>query len=136
MPDVQYSEVETYLEHFGVKGMKWGVRKKRDQGSDSSSPKKKKLTRQEVKAEKRAFYEKKAARLIYEAQRDPTVMLRITRPGDPIPNIVTGQQFLNYAKAGGVFDVRVSDIYAQRQNGQGPYIITNQNEVYRRSDRS
>lgn len=34
-----------YLEHFGVKGMKWGVRKQRTPSNEvSSTPKKKKLT--------------------------------------------------------------------------------------------
>lgn len=30
---LSHSEIDAYLEHFGVRGMKWGVRKKRDEAS-------------------------------------------------------------------------------------------------------
>ena len=65
--------IDEALEHFGIKGMHWGVRKSSD---SSSSPK---LTRKEVKAEKKAFYQNKAEKLFKTALDDPEVLDFIVR---------------------------------------------------------
>ena len=42
---VQHTDIDSYLEHHGVKGMKWGVRKDRRSGSSSSSSSKAKTSK-------------------------------------------------------------------------------------------
>lgn len=52
-------EILNELEHYGVKGMKWGVRK--DRSSKSSGPKKKSARSEARAKKKKAAAEKKAA---------------------------------------------------------------------------
>lgn len=139
------------LAHYGVLGMKWGVRKRRDskpsssgKSSDSSSkkssaPKKtkpKKVSRKEhrakVKAERNKFYEQKAESIMKEALKDPEVLIKLSTPGDPYGMVVTGQQFANYASNGGLFDVKTSDIYARRD---GDAYVRTQNRTYKKPKR-
>ncbi len=46
---------DVYLEHYGVKGQKWGVRKSKSSNTKTTKPKKKSLTAKEkrVRSEKR-----------------------------------------------------------------------------------
>lgn len=142
------NDVDRFLEHFGVKGMRWGVRRtdeqlaraskgKKDSSSKSekeSTSKPKKLTRQEVRQEKREFYEKKASRILAEAAEKPDVLVSVLTPHSQFPTVVSGREFVDYARRGGAFNTRVSDIYARKENGS--YVInTNMNERYRRSDK-
>ena len=49
--DIPYSEVEDFLEHYGVLGMKWGVRKDRRGNSPRAA---KREIRREVRTDKKA----------------------------------------------------------------------------------
>ena len=107
---------EKFLSHHGVKGMKWGVR--REDPSDRGGPKPKKppkLTRKEVRAEKKAFYDKKAQDLgneIFTKQNDVLVSVFDSRSG--ITNIVTGKEFATHLANGGWMDVKTTDIWARK----------------------
>lgn len=79
------SNYRDYLEHYGVKGMRWGVRKDRDQGSSSSPTKmtflqKRKQQRAakeaEAKKKKKAAEKKKAAAAAQKAARKREQILR------------------------------------------------------------
>lgn len=49
---------ETYLEHFGVKGMRWGVRKKRKESNYTTAMDKVNAARYKSKKAKKATYDK------------------------------------------------------------------------------
>src|SRR5690606_30669528 len=101
------SEVNGFLAHYGVKGMKWGVRKKRDSGGDSggSSSKsksssdesgakpKKQSRRQRRKEERRARIEaqqKRAADIIDQAAKNPDSLVKVrTQYG---PYLLSGRE--------------------------------------------
>lgn len=101
---------EEFLSHFGIKGMKWGVR--REDPSDRGGPKPKKppkLTRKEVRAEK------KAQDLITETltkQNDVLVSVFDSRLG--ITNIVTGKEFATHLANGGWMNVKTTNIWARK----------------------
>lgn len=107
---------EKFLSHFGIKGMKWGVR--REDPSDRGGPKPKKppkLTREEVRAEKKAFYEKKADDLfkeVFTKQNDVLVSVLDSRSG--ITNIVTGKEFATHLANGGWMNAKTTDIWARK----------------------
>jgi hypothetical protein len=70
------TEVDNYLEHYGVKGMRWGKRSSRD---DSSSSSKSGASRQELrelnkKAKAEIKVEKKAAREKFNKEWDDEVL--------------------------------------------------------------
>ena len=100
---------DVVLMHYGIKGMKWGVRKKRDGGDSggTSSKPKKQSRRQRRKEERRARSEaqqKRAMEILELAAKNPTSMVRVrTQYGT---YLTTGEEFVNYAANGGVFDIR------------------------------
>jgi hypothetical protein len=96
------------LRHFGVKGMRWGHR----QASGSGSSKPRKMTRQEVKADKTAFYEKKLSNVLEKSLKDPKTLVTLTLQGESYPTVVTGKEFVDYASRGGLMNARTTDIYA------------------------
>lgn len=111
--------VDDVLAHHGVKGQKWGQHKK--------------LNRKEVRAEKHAFYENKANRLIQQSLKDPTTLIALNT-GGTFPTVVTGREFISHLSQGGVMNIKMTDVYATKQNGQ--YVMNqNPNEKFVRSDK-
>ena len=131
MTEIHDEVVDDFLEHFGVKGMKWGVRNKKDTSTKSEKPKK--LTRKEVKAERDDFYQKKATRMLTKAQQDPESLI-LVKDLTAYPTVVTGKEFVSYLSKGGFIDIRYSDIYAVKERPDGPYQLQAP-ERYVRSDK-
>lgn len=122
-------EVDDFLEHFGVKGMRWGVRNG-GSGSTKTESSKKKPSRAEKKAAKKEFYQQKAQRVLAKSLEDPEVLINL-KTVDIYPSIVSGKEFVDYVSRGGVFDVKLTDVYAEKST-EGPYVINDRmNERYR-----
>jgi hypothetical protein len=100
------NKLEEFLEHFGVKGMHWGIRHK-----PSSSGK---LSRKQ-KRQKR--YQEKADSLIKEALGSNQVLINLNRR-----HIVTGEEFVQYLANGGLLDIRGTSIYARQHTKTGPFV--------------
>ena len=97
-------EVDEFLEHFGVKGMKWGQRKAR---------------RAERAAAKDSFYQKKADDILKAAMKDSEDKPRTLVALDG-RLVITGQQFVDHMARGGVMDISRTEIFATR-GSTGPY---------------
>lgn len=125
---------EHILEHHGVKGQRWGVRRNRDNsGPGGKAAKPAKLTREQVKAERDAFYQKKAQHILDTAIKQPESLIALRTQNDAV--IVTGKEFVNHMSRGGLMDIRASDVYATRPGNKGPYVLNpNINTAFVRSD--
>lgn len=129
------SDTDTFLEHFGVKGMKWGVHN----DNDSTSSSKPKVSRKELRATNKAaktkFYEDKAHRVIDAASKDPEVLIQLKTQA-AYPTVVTGREFIQHLSKGGVMDVQLTDVYATKDKKQNAYVLNeNRNERFKKQKR-
>lgn len=92
-------EVVDFLEHYGVKGQQWGVRRAQ-----------KKAAKTEHKKQLASNREHKAASLMNLAIKNPENTL-INLNGR---TVVTGKEFAEHMIAGGLLDVRASHVFATR----------------------
>ena len=112
--------------------MKWGRRKSPEVSGKSAKPKK--LTRKEVKAEKNAYYQKKAKNMLDVAMKDPTSLIATVTPMSSMPTVMSGREFTNYLSSGGQFNIKYSQIYATKEKPDGPYVLR-ERERFVRSDK-
>lgn len=123
-------DVDAFLEHVGVKGMKWGVRKDPSAGRES-----RKDYKARVKTEKDEFYNKKIQGVVKQSlAKGNDILIQTRLPGDAAITIATGKDFLNHVSAGGVFDAKVTDVFATK-NSDGNYERVAPSEGYVKSKR-
>ena len=117
-------DMNNEFDHYGVRGMRWGRRKKRtstsDTGTSKSKASKKKLTRAEVRAERNAFYMARSERAVDTALRKKGDTLIYTSTTRKVRGIVmSGNEFIDHISKGGAFDIRVTRVYATKdESGQ------------------
>uniref|UniRef100_A0AAU8GPK6 Uncharacterized protein n=1 Tax=Gordonia phage Petito TaxID=3158876 RepID=A0AAU8GPK6_9CAUD len=147
-------DLESFLAHHGVKGMKWGQRKQdggTSPGSSSFGSKKpdlstlsggetvskKDFSRKEVKrankANKEAYDVKKTEEAYAEAKAGgERVLVKSRAVGDYADTVMTGKDFASYVESGGLLNVASTRVFA-RQAAEGEQFVMNnfQDEVYR-----
>lgn len=128
---------DSYLEHYGVKGMKWGVRKDeavlrrltRDmtrvapEGATRAERKasrkadkkawedyKNSTTRKERRQDARDAREQKMMYLVEEAIKDPNVLLATRNSIMESPTLVMGQEFVDHMSRGGAVNVGLTEL--------------------------
>ena len=111
---VEYYVDDNTLRHFGVKGMKWGVRRESNGSGSGKRP-----TRKEWRASERKrrsdFDQLRAREVLDVATRAGSESLIMTRLGEQGHfAIMTGKEFVSHVSNGGVFDVRATDVAAVR----------------------
>jgi hypothetical protein len=112
---------EDALEHFGVKGMHWGVRNKTSGGSARIS---RKQNRQMNKEASQKFYGDKAATLYKEAKKGGDgVLVKTKFAYDSYPTLVTGKEFVKHLESGGALDIRMSEVYARQSKPDSQFVV-------------
>lgn len=132
--DIAETFEKSYLEHHGVKGMKWGVRRDQalldriagrrtkavggtreqrkaanKQAKEDWKNYKSSTTRKERRADKKAAIESKANYIIENALKSPTTVFQINTPGN-IPTLTTGKEMIDHLSRGGAFSPVYTDI--------------------------
>lgn len=113
--------VEDFLEHHGVKGMKWGIRKKEYKSLDRDSKKMyRKKTSKERRADRRKAYEKNLSTITKAAAKNPSGMLvRTRRPGEQYDSVLTGKEFIDHLTKGGYVDARATQVFGYANTKEG-----------------
>lgn len=115
------TDIDNFLEHYGVKGMKWGVTKG-DYKALSKADKKqyrKKSFRERAKTLREA--QVKNAEMTLEAAKKggSDVFIRTRRPQDSVPIIMTGKELTKHMMSGGVMDVKMTQVYGYANTKAG-----------------
>lgn len=125
-------DADDVLAHFGVKGMKWGKRK-----GENSSPKISRKENRQLNREAAAdFYENKLNTIYGEAKKKGDAVLIKTRdPGEYASTILTGKEFARGLEAGGMLDIKVTEVYARQPKPKSQYVL-NDDEIgtYKKQD--
>ena len=103
-----------YLQHFGVKGMKWGVRRSSGSGTATIS---RRQNRKMNKTARKEYYQEKANHIIKTAlanKGDDTLIQVGT-------SVITGQMFVNLALSGGAFNIKATNIASIRNPKTGDF---------------
>lgn len=138
------SQVDDFLAHVGVKGMRWGVRKNDDGGSSGSSgssgsnsgggsgsgggdgtdggkgkkPKyeeSRREYRKRTRAEAQEFYDKKAESIVNESlKRGDEILVKTFFHDGYDFEIVTGKEFVQHLERGRAFNTPFTEIWAER----------------------
>lgn len=104
--------VDDFLAHYGVKGMKWGVTRSQYKSLSKSDKKqyRKKTFRERSKTLRNAQAEN--AKLTIEAavKGGSNVLIRSRGSMDSLPTVMTGKEFSAHVARGGAFDVKVTSV--------------------------
>lgn len=118
---------EEFLEHYGVKGMKWGRRRTDAQlGKAKISRKENKRLNSEAKAK---FDQKKAKSILKEsAKKGDRVLVETQYAGDPYKTLTTGTEFVNAMTQGKAFNLDATEVFA-RQAREGEQFVLNDSPI-------
>ena len=103
-----------YLQHFGVKGMKWGVRRSSGSGAATVS---RRQNRKMNKTARKEYYQEKADHILKTAlaNKGDDTLIQVGR------SVMTGQTFVNLALSGGAFNIKATNIASIRNPKTGDF---------------
>ena len=108
--------VDTFLEHHGVKGMKWGKK--------TAPTEKRRAYKARISSERQAFYQKHLSDVLDTSlKKGERVLVRTHLPGDYVPTVMTGKQFVDYASRSGLLDAKMTDIFARQDPKSKQYVL-------------
>ena len=107
-------EYPYYLQHFGVKGMKWGVRRSSGSGTATVS---RRQNRKMNKTARKEYYQEKADHILKTAlaNKGDDTLIQVGH------SVITGQMFVNLALSGGAFNIKATNIASIRNQKTGDF---------------
>ena len=115
------SNIDNFLAHYGVKGMKWGVTKSdyRSMSKDDRKQYRKKTLKERSNTFKEA--REKNLKFVAEtaAKNGNEVFVKTRLAGDQYPTLMSGSEFTRYISKQGVFDANMTTIAAYANTPKG-----------------
>jgi hypothetical protein len=110
-------QLDDFLTHDGVKGMKWGKRK----GKYTES---RKDYKSRVKSEQSNHDREHLSKVLTTSlKKGEDVLVRTQLPYDHIQTIMTGKQFVEMAGRGSALNARATDIFATLDKKQNQFVL-------------
>lgn len=132
--DMNDNFAEDFLEHYGVKGMKWGVTRDeavlrrlsgqrvnlrgapkeerkafKEQAKKDWKDYKSKTTRKERREDRRRAEEEKLGYILDQVSKDKKTLLQINTPGQ-MPTLISGKEFVDHLGRGGLVSPKYTEL--------------------------
>lgn len=113
-------QVDNFLEHYGVKGMKWG---KRGSGRGGHSEKRGEY-KARIRSERQAYEQAHLSRVITTSmKKGEDVLVKTQLPNDYAVTVMTGKQFVEMAGRGQLLNARTTDVFATLDKKLGQFVL-------------
>lgn len=110
------SAAEDFLAHYGVRGMKWGKRKRYTEKRGEYKAR--------VKSERQAHDQEHLSRVLTTSlKKGEDVLVRTQLPNDYAATIMTGKQFVEMAGKGALLNARTTDVFATLDKKQKQFVL-------------
>lgn len=123
---INEEDVDRFLMHYGVKGMKWGQRRAANKAAKKAI---KKQSRSEIAADRDKFLQNRMKNVLAEAMKDEKSLIQTRLPADTASTLMSGREFAQRVMSGGLVDAQRTRVYATR-NKSGQYKLNDDYEQF------
>lgn len=113
--------VDDFLAHYGVPGMKWGVTKSeyKSLSKEDRSQYRKKTFRERAKTLKESRVENAKLTLEAAAKGGSNVLIKTRGPMDNFPTVMTGKEFSDRMAKGALMDIKMTEVFGYTNTKEG-----------------
>lgn len=110
-------EVDSFLQHHGIVGMKWGKHKKQftEKRGDYKA---------RIKSERQAHDQEHLSKVLTTSlKKGENVLVRTQLQGDYAATVMTGKQFIEMAGRGTLLNARTTDVFATLDKKKQQFVL-------------
>lgn len=122
-------QTDNFLEHYGVRGMKWGKR-------SGGHTEKRRDYKRRIVSERQAHEQEKLSKVLTTSmKKGENVLVKTQLQGDYVPTIMTGKQFVETASRGALLNAKTTDVFATLDKKLGQFVLNEATPDYVPSER-